>query len=61
MQGAAAPPAAAHERLIVLERSSNFRDLGGYPAAGGKHVRWGMIYRTAAMPMLTEADYASRP
>ena len=57
--GDAATPAAAHERLIVLERSSNFRDLGGYPAAGGKHVRWGMIYRTAAMPMLTEADYAA--
>jgi protein-tyrosine phosphatase len=46
------------ERLITLERSSNFRDLGGYPAADGKHVRWGMIYRTAAMPMLTDADYS---
>lgn len=46
------------ERLIVLQRSSNFRDLGGYPAADGKHVRWGLIYRTAAMPMLTDADYA---
>ena len=23
----------------------------------GKHVRWGLIYRTAAMPMLTDADY----
>jgi len=46
------------ERLITLERSSNFRDLGGYPAADGKHLRWGMIYRTAAMPMLTPGDYA---
>jgi protein-tyrosine phosphatase len=45
------------ERVVTLERGSNFRDLGGYPAAGGKHVRWGMIYRTAAMPMLTDADY----
>jgi protein-tyrosine phosphatase len=46
------------ERLLPLERGSNFRDLGGYPAAGGKHVRWGMIYRTAATPMLTDADFA---
>lgn len=45
------------ERVVTLERGSNFRDLGGYPAAGGEHVRWGMIYRTAAMPMLTDADY----
>jgi len=46
------------ERLLTLERGSNFRDVGGYPAADGKHVRWGLIYRTAAMPMLTDADYA---
>jgi protein-tyrosine phosphatase len=46
------------ERVVSLERGSNFRDLGGYPAADGKHVRWGLIYRTAAMPMLTDADYA---
>jgi len=45
------------ERLISLQRGSNFRDLGGYPAADGKHVRWGLIYRAAAMPMLTSADY----
>jgi protein-tyrosine phosphatase len=47
----------AAERLLPLERGSNFRDLGGYPAGDGKHVRWGIIYRTAAMPMLTENDY----
>jgi len=45
------------ERLLTLDRGSNFRDVGGYPAAGGKHVRWGLIYRTAAMPMLDDADY----
>jgi protein-tyrosine phosphatase len=46
------------ERVIPLERGSNFRDLGGYAAAGGKHVRWGLIYRSAATPMLSEADVA---
>jgi len=45
------------ERLIPLQGGSNFRDLGGYPAAGGKHVRWGLLYRSAAMPKLTDADY----
>ena len=44
------------ERLLPLEHGSNFRDLGGYEGADGKHVRWGMIYRTAATPMLTDAD-----
>jgi protein-tyrosine phosphatase len=51
------------ERLLPLERGSNFRDVGGYPAAGGKHVRWGLIYRSGATPMLTDADfrYLARP
>lgn len=44
------------ERLVPLERGSNFRDVGGYPAAGGKHVRWGMIYRSGATPVLSETD-----
>jgi protein-tyrosine phosphatase len=45
------------ERLLPLQGGSNFRDVGGYPAAGGKHVRWGKIYRTGAMPKLTDRDY----
>lgn len=44
------------ERLLPLERGSNFRDIGGYPAADGRHIRWGMIYRSGATPMLTAAD-----
>lgn len=44
------------ERLLPLEHGSNFRDIGGYPAASGKHVRWGMIYRSGATALLTEAD-----
>ena len=44
------------ERLLPLEGGSNFRDLGGYPAANAKHVRWGLLYRSAAMPKLTYAD-----
>jgi protein-tyrosine phosphatase len=44
------------EREIPLAQGSNFRDLGGYPGAGGKHVRWGRIFRSGATPMLTEGD-----
>jgi protein-tyrosine phosphatase len=44
------------ERLIPLEAGSNFRDIGGYPAAEGKHIRWGMIYRSGGTPLLTPAD-----
>jgi len=45
------------ERLLPLAGGSNFRDVGGYPAAGGRHVRWGLIYRTGATPLLTPADF----
>jgi len=48
---------AVAERLLPLQHASNFRDLGGYPAAGGRHVRWGMIYRSGATPLLSDADY----
>ena len=44
------------ERLLPLQQGSNFRDIGGYPAAGGKHVRWGLIYRSGGQPLLTDAD-----
>lgn len=44
------------ERVLSLEHSSNFRDIGGYPAADGRHVKWGMIYRSGATPLLTDAD-----
>lgn len=46
------------ERVLPLEAGSNFRDIGGYPAAGGRHVRWGLIYRSAGQPLLTPADQA---
>ena len=44
------------ERVVPLAQGSNFRDIGGYVGAGGKHVRWGLIYRSAGEPLLTPAD-----
>jgi protein-tyrosine phosphatase len=46
------------ERVLPLAQGSNFRDIGGYRAAGGKHVRWGKIFRSGATPMLTDQDVA---
>lgn len=46
------------ERVLPLEQGSNFRDVGGYVGEGGRRVKWGRIYRSGAMPMLTERDFA---
>lgn len=46
------------ERELPLEQGSNFRDLGGYKTKDGHTVRWGVAYRSGAMPLLNENDYA---
>jgi hypothetical protein len=37
----------------------NFRDLGGYPTADGHTTRWGRLYRSSSLAILTEADRAA--
>lgn len=44
----------AGERRIALEGTFNFRDLGGYPAAGGRQVKWGELYRSDNLSRLTD-------
>jgi protein-tyrosine phosphatase len=44
------------ERILPLAQGSNFRDIGGYQTASGRHVKWGMIYRSGATPLLSDAD-----
>lgn len=51
------PTRVVSVRRLPLEGASNFRDLGGYPAAGGKHVKWGVIYQSNHLTDLTTADY----
>ncbi len=46
------------ERVLPMEQGSNFRDVGGYITKDGRSVRWGRAFRSGAMPLLTEADYA---
>jgi protein-tyrosine phosphatase len=57
---AVAQPAAqpAHQRLLPLEGGRNFRDLGGYRAADGRTVKWGVLFRSGSMHELTANDYA---
>ncbi|MDO7842461.1 tyrosine-protein phosphatase [Sphingomonas immobilis] len=50
--------AVAHQRVLPLEGGRNFRDLGGYPAGGGRHVVWGKLFRSGSMHGLTARDYA---
>jgi protein-tyrosine phosphatase len=44
-------------RTLPLEASFNFRDLGGYPAANGKYVKWGLLYRSGRLDALTANDF----
>ena len=50
---------AAHDRVLPLQGGRNFRDLGGYPTGDGRHVKWGVLFRSGSMTGLTAADYAS--
>lgn len=43
-------------RLIDLAGAFNFRDLGGYPAAGGRVTRWGRLFRSDTLHELTAED-----
>jgi protein-tyrosine phosphatase len=43
-------------RHLSLEGASNFRDLGGYPTADGRVVRWRQIFRSNHLGHLTAAD-----
>lgn len=45
------------ERVLPLEGGRNFRDLGGYPAADGRRVKWGQVFRSGSMANLTAGDY----
>ena len=60
LSSAAAKPAPAHPApgtQLAFAGGNNFRELGGYPADEGKHVRWGQIYRGIPTGKLTgEAD-----
>lgn len=52
------PPAQyTYERALPLSGGQNFRDLGGYPAANHRRVRWGLLFRSGSMFALTPGDF----
>ena len=44
------------ERLVALDGARNFRDFGGYPAADGRIVRRGRLYRANRLSRLSADD-----
>ena len=43
------------DRILPPECGFNFRDFGGYPAAGGARVKTGMLYRAGVMAFVEQA------
>lgn len=46
----------APSRLVPLQGSFNFRDMGGYEGRDGRATRWGRLFRSDALHELTEED-----
>ena len=44
------------ERLLPLDGTHNFRDLGGYATRDGRRVRWGRLYRSDHLADLSDRD-----
>jgi protein-tyrosine phosphatase len=55
-RGAPADTVVVAERLVPLAGTLNFRDIGGYPAADGRRVRWGSVFRSDHLGGLVEDD-----
>jgi protein tyrosine/serine phosphatase len=49
---------AQPHRKLVLTGCVNFRDLGGYPAADGRSIRWRHLFRADGLTRLDESDCA---
>jgi protein-tyrosine phosphatase len=47
------------ERRIEVEGCHNFRDLGGYPAADGRVLRWRTLFRSDGLHELTDAGVST--
>lgn len=50
--------AAPYARVLTLQGGCNFRDIGGYRTADGRHVQWGKVFRAGVLSYVTAADHA---
>jgi protein-tyrosine phosphatase len=46
-------------RCVPFAGALNFRDIGGYPVAGGGITRWRAVYRSDSLHYLTNGDLAA--
>jgi protein-tyrosine phosphatase len=46
-------------RCVPFAGALNFRDIGGYPLAGGGITRWRAVYRSDSLHYLTQSDLAA--
>lgn len=44
-------------RHLSFDQLHNFRDLGGYPTADGRTVRWGLLFRSDSLGKLEGGDW----
>ncbi len=47
------------DRTLALRTAVNLRDIGGYPAANGSRIKWGLIYRSGTLYDLSDDDAAA--
>jgi protein-tyrosine phosphatase len=47
------------DRGVMFSKVFNFRDLGGYPTADGRSVRWGRLFRSDDLSRLADEDRAA--
>jgi len=52
------PPAPDLPRAVPLEGASNLRDIGGWATRDGGRLRFGQVFRSAALGGLTPTDQA---
>lgn len=46
-------------RIVNIDGTLNFRDLGGYQTASGQTVKWGKMYRSAQLDRLSDSGIAT--
>lgn len=46
----------SNTRVLPFQGVLNFRDMGGYDAAGGRKVKYGMLFRSAELTGMTDSD-----
>ncbi len=44
------------ERLVIMEGTVNFRDMGGYQTIDERQTRWGILFRGDSLQRATEND-----